>query len=282
MSNYDIRLITKNTITQIIKNNNEYKNIINKATINKQYSNLIYLGWNEVNSSYAIEIEKLINNLMDKDISYRICIAGETIENLEEHSYTSSKDEKLFIPYPSLSYFFNDNEIEKDLKLYENSNKTIKDTPTVIYEGEKILGHNNIEYLVLEKKENIALLKSNKEYLVANGIKIHKGTGKISWDFGSYYNDLLSAKLKFNNLSLSKIDQINSLKSAFKETSHYILIPSIISYELDENSVVNEEKLSQLEEVYDEYCSNDDMTLLSENIEDLVNEIEKEETIEYE
>lgn len=282
MSNYDIRLITKNTITQIIKNNNEYKNIINKATINKQYSNLIYLGWNEVNSSYAIEIEKLINNLMDKDISYRICIAGETIENLEEHSYTSSKDEKLFIPYPSLSYFFNDNEIEKDLKLYENSNKTIKDTPTVIHEGEKILGHNNIEYLVLEKKENIALLKSNKEYLVANGIKIHEGTGKISWDFGSYYNDLLSAKLKFNNLSLSKIDQINSLKSAFKETSHYILIPSIISYELDENSVVNEEKLSQLEEVYDEYCSNDDMTLLSENIEDLVNEIEKEETIEYE
>lgn len=89
-------------------------------------------------------------------------------------------------------------------------------------EGQKYLGENGIKYLVLQSKGNIALLKSD-EYVIANGTKINRETAEVFWNYGSYYDDLLSATLKFNDIALSEQEKIQSLMNGLNEVDNYTL-----------------------------------------------------------
>ena len=52
------------------------------------------------------------------DISYRITGIGEELTDVQEESYTSPKDVKVDIPYPSVIRTFDENDIEKQMTGY--------------------------------------------------------------------------------------------------------------------------------------------------------------------
>ena len=64
---------------------------------------------------------------MEKDITYRAMYLGENIEDIEENSYTSPKDNKKFIPYPSITREFDEEEDERQLNQYLKENENKKD-----------------------------------------------------------------------------------------------------------------------------------------------------------
>lgn len=77
-------------------------------------------------------------------------------------------------------------------------------------EGKIYKGENGINYFVIQSRKNIALLKAD-EYVIADGTMQDNNTNEISWNYGSYYNNLLSATLKFNDIALSEQEKVQEI-----------------------------------------------------------------------
>lgn len=139
-------------------------------------------------------------------------------------------------------------------------------------EGKYYKGENDIKYFTIQVRNNISLLKSNDEYVIANGTKIEENTKKISWDYGSYFRNLTSASLKFNELTLSDNEKIKRLIQSFNQVNKFTLISSIIEYFQDNDKYeITENDLKKLEYIYDRYIS-DEFNLLSEETRNLEEE----------
>lgn len=115
----DVRLIMKKTSLETFKNaNDEIEEIIEDADINKTYGILVYLGWDDIKGNTVDTISDALSEFSEEDLSYRLTIMGENLDDIEEDSYTSSKDEELYIPYPSIIRQFDESDLEFQMKYF--------------------------------------------------------------------------------------------------------------------------------------------------------------------
>lgn len=129
----EVRLITtlkgfkeiKKFAEEKIAKNNKDAEIFKEPDIEQKYKDIIKIGWNDMRGNEVTLLQECMIELMEKDITYRAMCLGENIEDIVENSYTSSKDNKKFIPYPSITREFDEEEDERQLKQYlkENENK---------------------------------------------------------------------------------------------------------------------------------------------------------------
>ena len=89
MTDYKVRLIIKQEGLDLInkeieKNDDEnLKNLIKKADINKTFGDLVYLGWNELDSERYLFLQNQLFNVGYNDISYRITGMGEELTDIQ-------------------------------------------------------------------------------------------------------------------------------------------------------------------------------------------------------
>lgn len=140
MSNKNVRLITKKESIEVMKqllekvDKKALLDIINSADIKQEYGDIVYLGWNSLRLNCVKLLEGSMIELEDQELSYRLTIIGDSIEEIEELYYTSPEDDEKDIPYPSIIRSFDEKDMEEQLKGYENYIKRSLDKEMNDYE----------------------------------------------------------------------------------------------------------------------------------------------------
>lgn len=115
----DIRLIIKkSSLEKLIQEDSEIEEIIENADINKTYGILLYLGWDDVRGKVVDTLSDALYSISNEEISYRLTIIGENLEDIEEQSYTAKKDENLNIPFPSIIRTFDEKDLERQMDYF--------------------------------------------------------------------------------------------------------------------------------------------------------------------
>ena len=115
----DIRLIIKkSSLGKLIQEDSEIEEIIEDADINKTYGILLYLGWDDVRGKVVDTLSDALYSISNKEISYRLTIIGENLEDIEEQSYTAKEDENLNIPFPSIIRTFDEKDLERQMDYF--------------------------------------------------------------------------------------------------------------------------------------------------------------------
>ncbi len=96
-------------------------NPMDNLFIDKEVKDVAYLGWKRLNVKGTDFIELALYELEEKDISYRYCCIGESLEDITEMEYISDKDEKSHLPYISYIRDFDEKDMEQQLNKYANS-----------------------------------------------------------------------------------------------------------------------------------------------------------------
>lgn len=87
------------------------------ADINKQYGNIVYLGWNKIGNGRKKIVKSIMTVLMDSfKISYRIAIISKNTEEIYINSQICKKDGNL--PNIFLNCRFDNKKIECELEKY--------------------------------------------------------------------------------------------------------------------------------------------------------------------
>lgn len=115
----DIRLIIKkSSLGKLIQEDSKIEEIIEDADINKTYGILLYLGWNYVRGKVVDTLSDALYSISNEEISYRLTIIGENLEDIEEQSYTAKEDENLNIPFPSIIRTFDEKDLERQMDYF--------------------------------------------------------------------------------------------------------------------------------------------------------------------
>lgn len=115
----DIRLIIKkSSLEKLIQEDSEIEEIIEDADINKTYGILLYLGWDDVKGKVVDTLSDALYSISNEEISYRLTIIGENLEDIEEQSYTAKEDENLNIPFPSIIRTFDEKDLERQMDYF--------------------------------------------------------------------------------------------------------------------------------------------------------------------
>lgn len=115
----DIRLIIKkSSLGKLIQEDSEIEEIIEDADINKTYGILLYLGWDDVRGKVVDTLSDALYSISNEEISYRLTIIGENLEDIEEQSYTAKEDENLNIPFPSIIRTFDEKDLERQMDYF--------------------------------------------------------------------------------------------------------------------------------------------------------------------
>lgn len=115
----DIRLIIKkSSLGKLIQEDSEIEEIIEDAGINKTYGILLYLGWDDVRGKVVDTLSDALYSISNEEISYRLTIIGENLEDIEEQSYTAKEDENLNIPFPSIIRTFDEKDLERQMDYF--------------------------------------------------------------------------------------------------------------------------------------------------------------------
>ena len=115
----DIRLIIKkSSLGKLIQEDSKIEEIIEDADINKTYGILLYLGWDYVRGKVVDTLSDALYNISNEEISYRLTIIGENLEDIEEQSYTAKEDENLNIPFPSNIRTFDEKDLERQMDYF--------------------------------------------------------------------------------------------------------------------------------------------------------------------
>ena len=115
----DIRLIIKKSaLEKLIQEDSEIEEIIENADINKTYGILLYLGWDDVRGKVVDTLSDALYSISNEEISYRLTIIGENLEDIEEQSYTAKEDENLNIPFPSIIRTFDEKDLERQMDYF--------------------------------------------------------------------------------------------------------------------------------------------------------------------
>ena len=115
----DIRLIIKkSSFVKLIQEDSKIEEIIEDADINKTYGILLYLGWDYVRGKVVDTLSDALYNISNEEISYRLTIIGENLEDIEEQSYTAKEDENLNIPFPSIIRTFDEKDLERQMDYF--------------------------------------------------------------------------------------------------------------------------------------------------------------------
>lgn len=115
----NIRLIIKkSSLGKLIQEDSEIEEIIEDADINKTYGILLYLGWDDVRGKVVDTLSDALYSISNEEISYRLTIIGENLEDIEEQSYTAKEDENLNIPFPSIIRTFDEKDLERQMDYF--------------------------------------------------------------------------------------------------------------------------------------------------------------------
>lgn len=115
----DIRLIIKkSSLGKLIQEDSEIEEIIEDADINKTHGILLYLGWDDVRGKVVDTLSDALYSISNEEISYRLTIIGENLEDIEEQSYTAKEDENLNIPFPSIIRTFDEKDLERQMDYF--------------------------------------------------------------------------------------------------------------------------------------------------------------------
>ena len=115
----DIRLIIKkSSLGKLIQEDSVIEEIIENADINKTYGILLYLGWDDVRGKVVDTLSDALYSISNEEISYRLTIIGENLEDIEEQSYTAKEDENLNIPFPSIIRTFDEKDLERQMDYF--------------------------------------------------------------------------------------------------------------------------------------------------------------------
>jgi len=115
----DIRLIIKkSSLGKLIQEDSKIEEIIEDADINKTYGILLYLGWDDVRGKVVDTLPDALYSISNEEISYRLTIIGENLEDIEEQSYTAKEDENLNIPFPSIIRTFDEKDLERQMDYF--------------------------------------------------------------------------------------------------------------------------------------------------------------------
>lgn len=115
----DIRLIIKkSSLGKLIQEDSEIEEIIEDADINKTYGILLYLGWDDVRGKVVDTLSDALYSISNEEISYRLTIIGENLEDIEEQSYTAKEDKNLNIPFPSIIRTFDEKDLERQMDYF--------------------------------------------------------------------------------------------------------------------------------------------------------------------
>ena len=115
----DIRLIIKkSSLGKLIQEDSEIEEIIEDADINKTYGILLYLGWDDVRGKVVDTLSDALYSISNEEISYRLTIIGENLEDIEEQSYTAKEDENFNIPFPSIIRTFDEKDLERQMDYF--------------------------------------------------------------------------------------------------------------------------------------------------------------------
>lgn len=115
----DIRLIIKkSSLEKLIQEDSEIEEIIENADINKTYGILLYLGWDDVRGKVVDTLSDALYSISNEEISYRLTIIGENLEDIEEQSYTAKEDENFNIPFPSIIRTFDEKDLERQMDYF--------------------------------------------------------------------------------------------------------------------------------------------------------------------
>ena len=115
----DIRLIIKkSSLGKLIQEDSEIEEIIENADINKTYGILLYLGWDDVRGKVVDTLSDALYSISNEEISYRLTIIGENLEDIEEQSYTAKEDENFNIPFPSIIRTFDEKDLERQMDYF--------------------------------------------------------------------------------------------------------------------------------------------------------------------
>lgn len=115
----DIRLIIKkSSLEKLIQEDSVIEEIIENADINKTYGILLYLGWDDVRGKVVDTLSDALYSISNEEISYRLTIIGENLEDIEEQSYTAKEDENLNIPFPSIIRTFDEKDLERQMDYF--------------------------------------------------------------------------------------------------------------------------------------------------------------------
>lgn len=122
-----IRLVTTKEGLSVLKSLNVFMNddflqtILENTNINKTFGDVIYLGWDDVNLTKEALIKDVMIDLEENDISYSLSIIGEYAGEEEINlQYNSKTKEIKELPFPSIIYTFDENDMENQLKGFEN------------------------------------------------------------------------------------------------------------------------------------------------------------------
>lgn len=125
-----IRLITTNEGLSVLKNLNVFINddflqtVLKNTQINKVFGDVVYLGWDNINLSKRRLLISVMTDLEEKDISYTLSVIGENTsdEEINLHYESKTKDIKE-LPFPSIIYTFDEQDMEKQLQYFKEYSK---------------------------------------------------------------------------------------------------------------------------------------------------------------
>lgn len=136
----DLRVILKKEGLDILKDffaENEDSigfNPMNSLIKNKEFGDIVYLGWHRLNGTATDFLESCFYELEEKEISYRYCCIGESLEDIKEQEYISKKDSEATIPYISYIRDFDEEYTESELNKYQQTYIKNKEMESIDYE----------------------------------------------------------------------------------------------------------------------------------------------------
>lgn len=242
-------LIVNNTVGQGI---NDYNSFLDKLEINltKAATNVNYYieeqdtNRNRVNYGLVTAYSHIL-----RELGYKI-----DIPCWEDNNYL--RIEKVTLERPNTK----NNILKEKEDLSENN---------LIKKGDIVKTGLSDTTLVLEVKENMALLFGNNQFVVANDFQ--KENGKVHWGHGNYYSDLPRdpfREIKYDDKEAEKII-MNIINNNYKT-----LVKTLMR---TEHCYANEEIL---DEVYYRFLENDE-ELLSDWFEKQIEELENEDEDEW-
>lgn len=142
-------------------------------------------------------------------------------------------------------------------------------------------GNLNEKVYVIESREKYALMKYENQYVIGYKPEITKDN-KIQWAQGHYYNSITLASLMFDEKTLEPIKVIESLKKNLNFLTPFIRFSAIVELETHNSRerTLNKWDYKKYEAVFDEYSNNDEMQLISEDIENMEEAFDFESIIE--
>ena len=130
----DVRLVVskdgykqlKKYVNENLPESHKEYNLLQSPDVELENEEQVYLGWNATKwyeYSDFKEVDVIMNGLKDlmkTEYSYNYARLGENADDYEESSFTGERDKELYLEFPQLERYFDDDSFED---IYKKDNK---------------------------------------------------------------------------------------------------------------------------------------------------------------